>query len=139
MSKQEVFAAQAAFESAQATYEAFRADHVDIIEEHEHLALAFGEALELFKETLRNNTEFVGKQFGSFNISVPRQYDYEALKSAIGDDAEKYANVTYKVNSKAFEEAVKAEIIPQEVVDEVVGKGSPRITGGPTPPTIYQR
>lgn len=140
MSKQEVFAAQAAFDSALATYEAFRAQHSDIIEEHDHLALALGESLELLKTALRNNHTLVGKQFASFTISVPKKYDYEALKAAIGSDAaEKYAKITYAVDSKAFEEAVKDARIPQDVVDEVVRTDTPRISGGPKPPTIFQR
>lgn len=139
MSKQEVFAAQAAFDSALATYEAFRAKNSDLIEEHEHLALALGEALELLKTALRDNHTLVGKQFGSFTISVPKKYDYEALKAALGAGAEPYTKVSYAVDSKAFEEGVKAARIPQDVVDEVVRTDTPRISGGPKPPSIFQR
>lgn len=139
MSKQEVFAAQAAFDSALATYEAFRASHSDLIEEHDHIALALGESLEMLKTALRDNHTLVGKQFGSFTISVPKKYDYEALKAALGAAAEAYAKVSYAVDSKAFEEAVKAAKIPQDVVDEVVRTDTPRISGGPKPPSIFQR
>ncbi len=139
MSKQEVFAAQAAFEGSLATYEAFRADNVELIEQHEHLALALNEALEVLKTALRDNNTLVGKQFGGFSISVPREYDYDALKAALGDEAAAYTKTTYSVDSKAFEEAVKAAIIPQEVAAAVVGKGTPRVSGGPKPPSIFQR
>lgn len=139
MSKQEVFAAQAAFDSALATYEAFRATHSDLIEEHDHIALALGESLEMLKTALRDNHTLVGKQFGSFTISVPKKYNYEALKAALGAAAETYAKISYAVDSKAFEEAVKAAKIPQDVVDEVVRTDTPRISGGPKPPSIFQR
>lgn len=139
MSKQSVYAAQAAFDSALATYEAFRATHSDIIEEHDHLALALSESLEMLKAELRENHTLVGKQFGSFTISVPKKYDYDALKAALGDDAEDYAKVAYSVDSKKFEEGVKAGRIPNDVVDEVVRNDTPRISGGPKPPAIFQR
>lgn len=140
MSKQDVFAAQAAYDSALATYEAFRANHNDVIEEHDHLALALGESVESLKTTLRNNWTLVGKQFADFKISVPKKYNYEALRAALGDgEAERYAKISYAIDSKAFEEAVKKNRIAQEVVDAVVSNDTPRILGGPKAPTLFQR
>ena len=139
MSKQEVYAAQAAYESALATYEAFRAKYADLIEEHDHLALALGESLELMKSKLRDNHSLIGSKFGGFKISVPRKYSYEALCNALKDNADNYVKVSYSVDSKRFEEAIKAGVIPQEVADAVVTDDTPRVLGGPKAPGIYQR
>jgi hypothetical protein len=139
MSKQEVYAAQAAYESSLAAYEAFRAKHNDVVEEHDHLALALSESLEVLKTALRNNHTLVGSKFGSFKISVPRKYSYEALCEALKDNADNYAKVSYSVDSKRFEEAIKAGIISQDVADAVVTDDTPRVLGGPKAPGIYQR
>lgn len=139
MSKQEVFAAQASYEASLAAYEAHRHENKDIIEEHDHLAVALGEALEELKSKLRENYQLFGSQFGSFSISVPRKYSYEKLKQLLGDSAEPYTVTRYTVNADAFNEAVKNGIIKPEVADEVIGKDSPRISGGPKPPSIFQR
>lgn len=139
MSKQEVYAAQASYETAQAAYEAFRSKHADIIEEHDHLALAFYEALEAVKTALRNNHTLVGNKFGSFKVSVPRKYNYEALREVLKDSADDYVKVSYSVDSKRFEEALKAGVLPQEVGDAVITDDTPRVLGGPKPPSIYQR
>lgn len=140
MSKQDVFAAQAAFDSALATYEAFRAKNNDLIEEHDYLALALSESLEVLKTQLRGNYTLVGKQFASFKISVPKKYNYDALKAAIGDEeAACYATIKYSMDSKKFEEAVAKRLFPKDVLDEVVQDDTPRISGGPKPPSIFQR
>lgn len=139
MSKQEVFGAQSAYETALAAYEAHRTQNKDVIEDHDHLAVQLSEALETLKNALRENQPHFGKAFGGFSISVPRVYNVEKLKQLMGDDAVPYIKTTESVDSKAFEEGVKAEKIPQDVVDKVVEQGTPRISGGPKPPTIYQR
>lgn len=139
MSKQEVYAAQAAYDSSLATYEAFRAKHNDVIEEHDHLALALSESLEVLKNALRNNSQLLGSQFGSFKIVPSRKYNYEALRDALGADAEVYTKTTHAVDSAKFEEAVKKGILDQEIVDTVVSPGTTRILGGPVAPVIYQR
>ncbi len=139
MSKQEIYAAQAAYDSALATYEAFRAAHVDLIEEHDALALNLAETLDSLKQTLQANPNLIGRQFGPFKVSIPRKFDYDALRSALGDGAEEYVKVKYSVDSKKFDEAVKSGAIPQSVVDQVVSDDTPRILGGPTAPAIYQR
>jgi hypothetical protein len=140
MSKQDVFAAQAAFDSALATYEAFRAKNNDLIEEHDYLALALNESLEVLKTQLRGNYELVGKQFAGFKISVPKKYNYDALKAAIGDaQAEGYAVVKYSVDSKKFEEAIAKRMFSKDILEEVISDDTPRITGGPKPPSIFQR
>ena len=139
MSKQEVYAAQAAYESSLAAYEAFRSKHADIVEEHDHLALALSEALEVLKTVLRNNHTLIGTKFGSFKISVPRKYNYEALCEALQDNAENYTKVSYSVDSKRFEEALKAGVLSQDVADAVITDDTPRVLGGPKAPGIYQR
>lgn len=139
MSKQEVYAAQAAYDSSIATYEAFRAKYTDIVEEHDHLALALSESLEILKAALRANHSLVGSQFGSFKISVPRKYDYDALHAALGAQAKQYAKITYAVDSKKFELGVKENHISAEVVAAVVSDDTPRVLGGPKAPAIYQR
>lgn len=139
MSKQEIYAAQAAYDSALAAYEAFRAAHVDLIEEHDALALNLSETLESLKRTLQANPNLIGRQFGPFKVSIPRKFDYEALQAALGDAAENYAKIKYSVDSKKFDEDVKSGVIPQQVVDAVVSDDTPRILGGPTAPAIYQR
>lgn len=139
MSKQEVYAAQAAYESSLAAYEAFRSKHTDIVEEHDHLALALSEALEVLKTVLRNNHTLIGTKFGSFKISVPRKYNYEALCEALQNNAENYTKVSYSVDSKRFEEALKAGVLSQDVADAVITDDTPRVLGGPKAPGIYQR
>lgn len=139
MSKQDVYAAQAAYESNLATYEAFRAQHADVLEEHDHLVVLFSESLEAYKNTLRDNAAIMGKTVGSFSISVPRSYDAEELRRLLGAKADPYVNTKYTVDSKKFEEAVEKGFIDRSVAEQVVGQGSPRITGGPKAPSVYQR
>lgn len=139
MSKQEVYGAQSEYEAALAAYEAYRTEHKDIIDDHDHLAVALGEALERYKSTLRENHTLTGRNVGGFSVSVPRTYDVDKLKKLMGDAAEPYIKITEAVDSKAFETGVKEAKIPRSVADEVVGSGTPRITGGPKPPSIYQR
>lgn len=139
MSKQEVYGAQSEYEAALATYEAYRTEHKDIIDDHDHLAVALNEALERYKSAIRENHSIMGKTLGGFTVSVPRVYDVEKLKKLMGDEAMPYIKTTETIDSKAFEAGVKAAKIPHTVVDEVVGQGTPRITGGPKPPSIYQR
>lgn len=140
MSKQDVFAAQSAYDSALATYEAFRAKNMDVIEEHDHLAVLLGESIEVLKNALRENHTLVGKSFGSFKVSVPREYDAEELRKALGaKNAEPYLKVKYSVDSKAFDEALAKGRIDRSIADKVVSTGSPRITGGPKAPSIFER
>lgn len=139
MSKQDVIAAQSAYDAALATYEAFRKEHMDIIEEHDHLAVLLGEAIEALKNALRENHTLVGKNFGSFKVSVPREYDAEVLKKLLGSQADDYLKVKYMVDSRAFEDAVAKGRITRTVADQVVTTGSPRITGGPKAPSIFER
>lgn len=139
MSKQAVYAAQAAFDSAQAAYEAFRKQHEDVLDEHDHLAVAFTDALEVLKTALRDNAATLGKNFGSFTISVPKEFNADALRDQLGDAADPYLKVKYTVDSKKFEDAVESGAVSRSVADEVIGQGSPRISGGPKPPSIYQR
>lgn len=139
MSKQEVFGAQSAYEAALAAYEAHRAHNKDIIEEHDHLAVQLAESLEALKSALRENHQHFGSAFSGFTISVPRTYDVEVLKKLMGDDAEPYIKTVESVDTKAFKEGVKQNRIPKNVEDKVVGEDTPRIIGGPKPPSIYQR
>lgn len=139
MSKQDVYAAQAAFEGALATYEAFRAQHADVLDEHDHLAVLFSESLEAYKNTLRENAAIMGKTVGSFSISIPKSYDADELRRLIGPKADPYLITKYSIDSKKFEEAVDKGYIDRKVADQVVGHGSPRINGGPKAPSIYQR
>ncbi len=139
MSKQDVYAAQSAFDSALATYEAFREENKDVIEEHDHLAVMLHESTEALKNALRENHELVGKQVGSFKVSVPRSYDAEVLRKLLGKSADPYLDVKYSVDSKAFDSAVESGKIDRSVADQVIGNGTPRISGGPKAPTIFQR
>ncbi len=139
MSKQAVYAAQSAYESALATYEAFRETHRDIIEEHDHLAVMLAESLEAYKNELRENYKLVGKTAGPFKVSVPKIYDVEALKAHLGAKASGYLKVSESVDSKLFEDAINKGRIDRKVAEDVIGDGTPRITGGPKAPTIYQR
>lgn len=139
MSKQDVYAALSAYESNLAAYEAFRADHQDVLEEHDHLAVLFAESLEAYKNTLRDNAAIMGKTVGSFSVSIPKSYDANELRRLLKDKADPYVNVKYTVDSKKFEEAVDKGYIARDVAEQVVGFGSPRISGGPKAPSIYQR
>lgn len=139
MSKQDVYAAQAAYESSLATYEAFRAQHQDVLEEHDHLVVLFSSALEAYKNTLRENAAIMGKTVGSFSISIPKSYDADELRRLLGKKADPYVQTKYSVDSKKFEEAVEKGHIDRSVAEQVVGHGAPRITGGPKAPSVYQR
>jgi hypothetical protein len=139
MSRQSLYAAQAAYESSLATYEAFRLQHTDVLDEHDHLAVSLSESLEVLKNELRDNAATVGKKFSSFTISVPRIYDVEALRKSLGKKADPFVKTVESVDSKRFEEAVEKGLIDRSVEEAVVGSGTPRISGGPKPPSIFQR
>lgn len=139
MSKQDVYAAQAAYDSALATYEAFRKEHADVIEEHDHLAVLLHEATEAVKHALRENHELVGKQLGPFKITVPRRYDADVLRKLLGKKADPFLIVKYGVDSKAFDAAVDSGKIERSIADQVVGTDTPRVSGGPKAPSIFQR
>lgn len=139
MSKQSLYAAQSAYESSLATYEAFRTQNADVLDEHDHLAVSLAESLEVLKNELRDNAATIGKKFGSFTISVPRVYDVEALRKNLGKKADPYVKVVESVDSKSFEQAIEKGLIDRSVEEAVVGNGTPRISGGPKPPSIFQR
>lgn len=139
MSKQEVIAARSSYEHVLNTYEAFRSDHADVIDEHDHLAVQLSEELERLKSVLRENEAVIGGTYGEFKISVPRKYDVEALKNLLGSEATFFIKTKETVDSDMFEKAVKNATVSQDVYDAVVGKDTPRIIGGPKVPTIFQR
>lgn len=139
MSKQEVYGAQSAYDMALATYEAFRLENKDVIEEHDHLAVALTESLEQLKTTLRENQPHFGKSFAGFTISTPKKYDVEKLKSELGDESKPYIKTKESVDSDAFEKAYKDAHVTQDTYDAVVSTDTPRISGGPKPPSIFQR
>lgn len=139
MSKQEVYGAQSQYDMALATYEAFRLQHKDVIEEHDHLAVQLAEALEYLKTQMRENQKHIGKSFAGFTLVVPKKYDVNALKKELGDEAEAYIKKKESVDSETFEKAFKAAQITQSTYDAVVGDDSPRVMGGPKPPSIFQR
>lgn len=139
MSKQDVYAAQSAYESALATYEAFREEHKDVIDDHDHLAVLLAESLDAYKNTLRENHALFGKKVGAFTVTVPKTYDVEVLRKRLGKGADPYLKVSYSVDSKLFEDAVEKGRVARDVADDVVGSGTPRVSGGPKAPSIYQR
>jgi len=139
MSKQEVYGAQSAYDMALAAYEAFRLQNKDVIEEHDHLAVALAESLEQLKSALRENQKHFGKSFAGFTITTPKKYDVEALKRELGVEAKPYLKTKETVDSETFEKAFKDAHISQDVYDAVVGTDTPRISGGPKPPSIFQR
>lgn len=140
MSQQEVIAARSSYEAALSTFEAFRQQHEDVLEEYEHLAVQLNDEIERLKGVLRENQANVGSVFGEFKISVPKKYDVDALKGALGEDeAARFIKTKETIDSDAFEKAVKNGVVRQDVYDAVVGKDTPRISGGPKAPTIFQR
>lgn len=138
MSKQEVYGAEAAYQSARAAFEEFRLEHKDVFEEYDHLTVALKESLEDYKSKLRENAHLFSSQVGGFSISVPRKFSYEELRKSLGDDAEPYTITKYSVNSEMFDKAHKDGKISDAVYDKVVSKDNPRISGGPKVPEIYQ-
>lgn len=139
MSKQDVYAAQSAYESALASYEAFRATNQDVLEEHDFLVVQLTDSLEQYKNAMRENAAIMGKNIGSFSISIPKTYDATALRKLLGSKADPYLETKYSVNSREFEDAVNRGLVDRAIADQVIGRGSPRITGGPRIPTVYQR
>jgi hypothetical protein len=142
MTKKSAFAAKTAYESALAAYEAFRTQHQDVLEEHDHLAVALAEAHEELKREFRENHSILGQSFAGMRISVPRNLDPTPLVEEMGEEeVEKlpFIKKKYTIDSKAFDEAMRHGLIAADLAEMVVSEGAPRITGGPKKlPTIYQ-
>jgi hypothetical protein len=142
MSKQTAFAAKTAYEQALAQYEAFRAEHADVFEEHDHLAVALQEAFDAMKNEYKENHKILGRQFAGMKLSVPRELKVDVLIEELGEDeVEKFSFVKKKlsIDAKEWDKAVSAGVIDRSLAEKVEGEGSPRITGGPRSlPTIYQ-
>jgi len=143
MSRAELIAAEAAYDTALATLRAFR-NSKDLkpiaatLEEYEELSVALSDSLDVLKEALRNNTELVGKNFKDFKVTPASKYDFKALEDALGaQEAKKYAKVTYTVDTNKFNNAVSAGKISQEVVKVVKVPDTTRISGGPSVPTVF--
>lgn len=142
MSKQSAYAAKAAYEQALASYEAFRKQHEDVFDEHDHLAVALSEAHEVLKQEFKDNKSLLGKNFAGMNIAVPRELSAEVLIEELGEEEVErlpFIKKKYSIDAKQFDAYVAAGKMGRELADKVIGEGSPRITGGPKKlPVIYQ-
>jgi hypothetical protein len=142
MSKQSAYAAKTAYEQTLAQYEAFRAQHRDVLEEHDHLAVALSEAHEELKREFKDNYKMLGSNFAGMRLSVPRELRAEVLIEELGEDAvERLPFIKKKltIDARKFDQAVSDGLIERDLADRAVFDGSPRVSGGPKAlPTIYQ-
>lgn len=143
MSRAELMAAEASYDTALATMRAFRNSReskpvADVLEEWDELSVALSDALDVLKEALRNNPELVGKNYRDFKVTPANKYDFKALEDAIGiEEAKEFAQVKYTVDTEKFKEAVASGRLSPEVARAVKVPDTTRISGGPVVPTVF--
>lgn len=118
-------------ESSLQALQAFRAQHLPLLEQSNMLRDAYNDAVEAAKKFYRENHERIGEKFGDFHVTKKREIDGELLSHLLGPKADGIVDVqrVYAVDRKQYDKAVAKGLIPQDIVERVEREGDISVYG----------
>ena len=119
------------------TLDSFVHHNKKLIDEYNQLILQRNNAIDALKHQITQNVDILHGRCGPYKINVPRKLNAETLASMCpGEIIDTYVKWKPSVITAAFDNACDQGVFGDEVIDAVIEKGSPRVSG-PKPISIY--
>lgn len=125
-----VLATFAKYQAAREALGAFMTEHSDVLEEYMALQANHNSALGDAKKAYELNTEVLGPSYAGFSTQGRRSLDVERLIELM-PEALGFVKIEHKLPLAEFDKYVAANVIPDEIHDEVVTTSV--IIKGPAP------
>lgn len=110
----------AKFEGARESLSAFSTKHSRVVAEYEELKAQYNSALETVKSIYREKHETIGPRFGEFRVQRKTMVNAEKLRELLGeDDVAPFVKFKLTIVRDAYDAAVAADQIPDEIREEV--------------------
>lgn len=116
------------FEAAREALNAFRNEHMRLLDQYDQLVNSYNGALKEVKAEYKKSYKDIGSRHGEFHVTVKTDINAKKLLDLM-PHAEAAVKIDYKIDRDEYNKLVKAGLIPQEVVSEIETEGSVSVYG----------